>query len=138
MFFALVLRFLHIAGASVGFGGLVAAWAILPRLPIEARGITVRQFGKWIGIGLTVCVVSGIINASIQGPKHGDVYGTLMNIKGAAGLALFALSVLVFHPAPALKWFAERRRLCLSALVILGLIVIALGAALHGHYAATP
>ena len=133
-----VLRFLHICGAAIGLGGLVAAWAVLPRLAEDSREIAARQIGKWTGIGLTVSVIAGILNAAHQLPLHAQGYHTLLAVKASLGLIVFVVAALCFHPAPIFKAFSRRRQLWLAFLIPAMLVVYALGAVLRVHYAPLP
>jgi drug/metabolite transporter (DMT)-like permease len=128
-----LFRFAHVAGAAIGVGGLVITAAAASKLPEEARPILIRQAGKWIGIGLTVCILSGLYNGFVQYAAHSSsTYHTVLAIKAAVGLLVFLFSLFVFHPAPAFRSFAERRGTWIGFLIAGALLAVALGAYLHG------
>lgn len=129
-------RFLHILGAIVGLGGLVIALAVINKLPEgESRELVARQVGKWIGIALVVAVIAGFYNLFHVLHLHtAAAYLNVLWIKVILGLILFVLAILVFHPARAFAAFRAKRTPWLVLLVVLGIVVVALGAVLHSYY----
>lgn len=133
---SVLFRFLHIAGASVGIGALVAVGAAAPRLRDDARAVVIAQAGKWIGIGLTLCVLAGLRNFSVDFAQHASLaYRRTLEVKGALGLLVYLGSIFTFHPAPAFRSFAQRRQMWIGILIAAAMITVALGAYLHGMYA---
>lgn len=129
-------RFLHILGAIVGLGGIVAALVVLPNLRDAAtRNFIARQIGKWIGIALTVCVIAGGYNLVHDLHLHtAPAYLNTLWVKVILGLIVFVLALLVFHPAKAFAAFRAKQMMWLGILVVLGMVVVALGAELHSYY----
>lgn len=129
-------RFLHIIGAIVGLGGIVAALVALPNLRDTAtRDFIARQLGKWIGIALTIAVIAGGYNLIHAIRAHtSPAYLNTLWIKVILGLIVFVLALLVFHPAKAFAAFRAKRMMWLGILAVLGMIVVALGAELHSFY----
>jgi hypothetical protein len=127
-----VSRFLHLTGSAIGIGGLVAAATLLPKLDETARSIAARQVGKWVGIGLTLAVLTGIYNMLHALQIHGSGnYEAIVMAKAMLGLLVFLGSIFVFHPSPAFKAFSDRRALWSAILLVAALLVVALGVKLH-------
>ncbi len=132
----LITRFLHLLGAIVGLGGLIMAAVTLPQFDSELdRNRLAGTLGKWIGIGLTVAVLCGGINMSVDLREHSDPrYHLLLVIKATLGIVVFLLSILAFHPAPVFASIRRSRQSLIVLLVALGAVTVALGSKLHTYY----
>jgi hypothetical protein len=130
-------RFLHVLGAAVGLGGLVAAMIVVPRIKdVETRESVTRQLGKWIGIFLTVAVITGFINLYRGNAWHSaPEYHLCGDLKVIAGVGAYALSMLVFHPNKAFARFRPGKGKTLAVAVVLAVIAVLLGSIMHEYYA---
>jgi copper transport protein len=85
--------FVHVAAASVWFGGLAALAVALPAL--DEPGPTVRRFSAWAFVAAVAVGVSGSISAWVELPALGDLfsstYGRLILAKAAGFTVLVAL-----------------------------------------------
>ena len=91
--------------------------------------------GKWIGIALTIAVLAGGYNFAHDLRLHtAPAYVDTLWAKAILGLIVFVLALLVFHPAKAFAAFRAKRMMWLGILVVLGMVVVALGAMLHSYY----
>jgi hypothetical protein len=146
---SVIMRWLHVASAVVALGGTVLMrFVLLPaleRLPNGDEVLTALRapFKRLIHMGLGLLIFTGFFNylviaipavraAREAGPTPLEGYHGPMGIKILLSLVLFVIAILLLKPVPALH---ENRKTWLSVNVVLGVIILAIGAYLRRLWA---
>ena len=148
---AVFTRWLHVASAVVGIGGTVMMrFVVLPALERLPNGGDVLQairpaFKRVIHSAIGLLLLTGFYNylavaipavraAREAGNEALQRYHMVMGTKILLSLALFVIAILLLKPVPS---FHENRKSWLSVNVVLGLLILLLGAYLRRLWTAT-
>ena len=148
---ALSSRWLHVLGAIVLLGGgLFSRLVLLPVIGgLEAEEqsrwheLIRSKWAKWVGITTLVMLVTGFYNyiaVAIAEHKGDGLYHGLMGVKMLLALAVFLLSAALAGRAKALEGIRAKRKLWLTATVLLGVAIVMIAGYLkmRGPTIATP
>lgn len=143
--FNVLMRWLHVAAAVAGVGGTLAMrFVVLPVLSTLPDGDAVLgalrpPFKRLIHAALGLLLLTGFYNylvvsiprvraAREAGNAALALYHPLMGGKILLSLALFTIAILLLAPVPS---FHAQRKTWLSVNVVLGLLILLLGAVLR-------
>ncbi|MBP7148910.1 MAG: hypothetical protein KBD01_15365 [Acidobacteria bacterium] len=150
-YFNVLMRWLHVASAAAALGSLFAArFILLPAWEKLGRGgdffaSIERPFRRLLHITIGLSLVTGLWNylgvavprlmnmreraqagmATVGMVERLGPYHALMGTKILLAVVFFVISALLFTPIPA---FQRNRRMWLTVDVIVGLLVLLLGA----------
>ncbi|MGV3723029.1 MAG: hypothetical protein ACO1SX_19185 [Actinomycetota bacterium] len=146
-----LMRWLHVASAAAVIGSLLLVrFAVIPALGTMSNGrelyaVLEPKFKKLLHSGLGLAVLTGFYNygvvtvAAIKRLKetHTDLgllssYHAVMGVKMLLSFALFGLAVALMKPSDKLP---ENRKSSLSVTLVLGLLILAIGAYLRRVWA---
>jgi hypothetical protein len=146
-----LMRWLHVASAVAAIGSILfVRFALVPALAGMANGKELYaalepKFKKILHSGLGLALLTGFYNygvvtvAAIKRLKatHADLgllssYHAVMGAKMLLSFALFGLAIALLKPADTLP---ENRKSSLSVTLVLGLLVLAIGAYLRRVWA---
>jgi hypothetical protein len=146
-----LMRWLHIASAVAAVGSILfVRFAVVPALAKMDNGRELYaalepKFKRILHSGLGLAVLTGLYNygvvsvAAVKRLKetHADVgllssYHAVMGVKMLLSLALFGLAIAMLKPSDTLP---ENRKSPLSVNLVLGLLILAIGAYLRRVWA---
>jgi len=146
-----LMRWLHVASAAAVIGSLlIVRFAVVPTLAAMANGQELYaalepKFKRLLHSGLGLAILTGLYNygvvtvAAIKRLKglHTDIgllssYHAVMGVKMLLSFALFGLAIGLLKPADTLP---ENRKSPISVTLVVGLLVLALGAYLRRVWA---
>jgi uncharacterized membrane protein len=139
---SVIFRWMHITGAVIAIGGAVfAAFVLLPAvhpIPAEVRPSfheAIRKgYARLVMIAIVLLVISGFYNYlrnEVSLHKGQPVYHAIMGVKILLAFIVFILASALTGKSRAFEKIRERRKRYLSINLLLGFIIIALGAILR-------
>jgi uncharacterized membrane protein len=137
----ILVQWIHLVAAVAAVGGMAfVLFVLLPSLRVLEEGQrmalakTVMGRFRWVSWGAIIVLIgSGVYNIRVRAwEAPWGTYWALLTLKIFLALVVFAISLLLTLPIPALESFRARRRMWLSIALGIAVGVILISAFLRG------